>query len=293
MRGSRARIGFRAAAAATVVAAAAAGCSGGGGSTAAPTGTPTATASPTGTAAAAIQLVSDVMAKADAAGTVRIQGTVTSSSTGTMTVSGQEQYSPGLEMSMSMQVQGQTMSEVLIGTTFYMDYPALSAEMGGKPWGRIDLGKADGALGSLSSLANTARTYNPTTQLRALIATGQVSSFGTETVDGQQATHYQGKLTVSQMLDQAYGLTAAQTRQLKDTLQATGVTFELIDLWVGANQLPVEVKYVARSAAGQVSTDMQLSDWGKPVEIGAPPASQVFDMTGRLATAAASAATAG
>ena len=288
MKGSRARAGLRAAAVAAAVAAVAAGCSGGSG--AAPGATPTAPVpAPTGTVAETIALVADVMDKADTAGTVRIEGTVSSGTTGTMTLTGQEQYSPSLEMTMSMQAQGQTMSEVLIGTTFYMDYPALSAEMGGKPWGKIDLSKADGALGSLSALANTARTYNPTTQLQALIATGSVANFGPETVDGQQATHYQGKLYVSQLLGQAYGLTAAQTQQLRSTMQATGVTYELVDLWVGSNQLPVEVKYVAKSTAGQVSTDMHLSDWGKPVEIGAPPATQVFDMTGPLASAAASA----
>jgi hypothetical protein len=278
-----------AAAAAVAVLAGAAGCSGGGGNASATGTSSSSQGGVTGANSAAISLVSDVMDKAQTAGTVRIQGTITSATTGTMTMSGQEQYSPSLEMSMSMQVQGQTMSEVLIGDTVYLDYPALSSEMGGKPWGKIDLSEAGGSLGSLSTLAASARSYNPTTQLQAMIASGKVTDVGTQTLDNAQTTHYQGKLTVSQMLGTNSGLTAAQLSALKSTLAASGVTYELVDLWVGDENLPVEVKTVTQSASGQVSTDMKLTDWGRPVQIGAPPASQVFDLSSQLAKAQASA----
>jgi hypothetical protein len=287
MMGAKARVIGAAAVAAAALAAA--GCTGSTGGTVAAGATATGqSGAVTGANAAAMSLVSDVMNKAQAAGTVRMQGTVTTATTGTMDVSGEEQYSPSVEMSMSTQIQGQSLSEVLIGTTFYMDYPALAAEMGGKPWGEIDLAKAGGALGSLSSLANTARNYNPTTQLQALIASGRVADVGTQTVDGQQTTHYQGKLTVSQMAAQISGLTSAQLSTLKETLQASGITYELVDLFVPSSGLPVEVKYVSQSPGGQVSTDLHLSDWGAPVQIGAPPASQVFDLTSRLASSQAS-----
>lgn len=287
MMGTKARFGMGAAGAAVAVLAAA-GCSGGGGASSAGA-TSASHSGVTGADSAAISLVSDVMDRADTAGTVRIQGTITSATTGTMTMSGQEQYSPSLKMSMSMQIQGQTMSEVLIGSTVYLDYPALSAEMGGKPWGKVDLSEAGGSLGSLSALAASARNYNPTTQLQAMIASGKVTDVGTQTLDNAQTTHYQGKLTVSQMLGQSSGLTATQLNELKSTLAASGVTYELVDLWVGTDNLPVEVKTVTQSPSGQVSTDMMLSDWGKPVQIGAPPASQVFDLTSQLAKAQASA----
>jgi len=290
MRGTKARFGIGAAGAAVAALAAVAGCSGGG-SPAAATGspTPTPTATVTDANAAALALVSAVMDKANSAGTVRIQGTVTSATTGVMTMSGQEQYSPGLKMSMTMQVQGQSLSEVLIGSTFYMDYPELTAELGGKPWGEIDLSKANGALGSLSSLANTARNYNPTTQLQAMLASGRVANFGPVTVDGQQTTHYQGKIIVAQMQNEPSALTAGQLAALKAALQAASVTSEQVDLYLSADNVPVEVKSVSQSPSGQVSTDMFLSGWGKPVQIGAPPADQVFDLTTQVAKAQASA----
>jgi len=280
MMGRKARFGIGAAGAAAA-ALALAGCSGGGASPASATASGSSSATNTFTDAntAALALLSEVMDKANSAGTVRIQGTVTSATTGIMTLSGQEQYSPGLKMSMTMQVQDQSMSEVLIGSTFYMEYPQLSAELGGRPWGEIDLSKANGALGSLSSLATTARNYNPTTQLQALLASDRVVNFGPETVDGQ-------------LVDQPGGLTASQAASLKATLQAAGVTSEQVDLFLAADEVPVEVKSVSQSSSGQISTDMHLSGWGEPVQIGAPPANQVFDLTTQVAGAQASASAA-
>lgn len=289
---TKARFGIGAAAAVTA-ALAVSGCSGGGGGPAGANGTATAASGQS----AAMSLVSDVMSKASSAGTVKIQGTVSSANTGSLTLSGEEQYSPSVKLSLTMQIESQQMSEVLIGSTFYLDYPALSAQMGGKPWGRIDLAQAGGELGSLSTLADSAKNYNPTTQIEALIASGKVTKNGTATVDGVQATHYSGHLNAGDLLQQTAdnaGLTASQFKALQSTLQTAGISSESIDLWVGSDGLPVEIKYAAQStAAGEVDTDMHLSDWGKPVQIGAPPASQVFDLTTQMIKAQASASAGG
>jgi hypothetical protein len=298
MMGNKARLGIGAAAA-TAIVMAVAGCSGSN-SGAGASGTGAAgqnTGAAIGGDGAAMTLVSDVMNKAGSAGTVRISGTVTSAKGGTTSISGQEQYSPNLELSITSQVQGQSISEVLVGDVFYMNYPELSAEMGGKPWAKIDLSKANGSLGSLSSLFDSAKNLNPTTQIEALIASGNVTEVGTETVDGQQTTHYSGKLDAAQMLQQTSSnvhLTKSQLSQLKSALGTEGVTSETVNLWVGSGNLPVEVKYqIQSSAAGQISSDLHLSDWGKPVQIGAPPANEVYDMTSMMNGALASASAAG
>jgi hypothetical protein len=285
MMGRKARLGTGAATAALAVLAVA-GCSGSGsGSGAGGTGT-------TGDSAA-LSLVADAMNKADSAGTVKVTGTITAPGTSVpMTMTAEEQYSPSVEMSMSMQVEGQTMSEVLIGDVIYMDYPALSAELGGKQWAEIDLSKANGSLGSLSSLVSSAKNENPTTQISALVASGEVSKVGTATVNGQQTTHYSGTMTASQLLDTTTlgsHLTAAQLSNLKDTLQSGGVTSETVDVWIASTGLPVEMKYSAKTANGAIGGDLFMSDWGAPVSVGAPPAAEVYNMTDQLSKAAASA----
>lgn len=296
MMGKKARLGI-CAATATLAAVAVAGCSGSGGSG----GTNAAGGTAAGSGdSAAISLVADAMNKADSAGTVKVTGTMTAPGMSSpMTINAEEQYSPSVAMSMSLQIEGQTLSEILVGNVIYMDYPALSAELGsGKQWMEINLAKVT-SLGSLSSLLDSARNDNPTTQIAALVASGSVTKVGTETVQGQQTTHYAGDLDASQLLsagNTASNLTPSQLSSLKDEIKSAGVSTVKVDLWVASDGLPVEEKYSEKTTAGTVVGDLYMSDWGAPVSVGAPPASEVTDMTSQInaqASATASPAAAG
>ena len=281
MSGQHKRIGIGAGVAA-LAALAVAGCSGHGGSSAAPR-----PGTVSGGDGAAIALVADAMDQAGKADTVKITGTMVASGQNAMTadLSAQEEYRPELEMSMSIGAGGQNISDVLVGSTIYLQYPGLSTMTQGKPWAKIDLTKAGGAVGSLSTIPNQAKNYDPTTQLSALLASGDVSKVGQETVDGQQTTHYSGTLTSAQVLalgtSQAH-LTADQVAQLQTEFKTAGIKSEAIDLWIGADKLPVEIKILQQASTTSVKMDMHLSDWGAKVNIGAPPADQVFDLTGKL-----------
>ena len=296
MMGKKARLGI-CAATATLAAVAVAGCSGSGGSGGTNAGGGTAAGSGD---SAAISLVADAMNKADSAGTVKVTGTMTAPGMSSpMTINAEEQYSPSVAMSMSLQIEGQTLSEILVGNVIYMDYPALSAELGsGKQWMEINLAKVT-SLGSLSSLLDSARNDNPTTQIAALVASGSVTKVGTETVQGQQTTHYAGDLDASQLLsagNTASNLTPSQLSSLKDEIKSAGVSTVKVDLWVASDGLPVEEKYSEKTTAGTVVGDLYMSDWGAPVSVGAPPASEVTDMTSQInaqASATASPAAAG
>jgi LppX_LprAFG lipoprotein len=285
MMGNKARLGICAATAA-LAAVAVAGCSGSGSSSSGSGAAGSGGAKAGSGSSAAISLVADAMNKAAAAGAVKVTGTMTAPGMSTpMTFNAQEQYSPSLAMSMSLQVQGQTLSEILVGDVIYMDYPALSAELGGgKQWMEIDLSKAT-SFGSVSSLLDSARNENPTTQIAALVASGDVSKVGTATVQGQQTTHYAGTLDASQVVSASgavSGLTATQLSSLKSELQSVGVTSVKIDLWVASNGLPVEEKYAEQTSAGAVAGNLYMSDWGAPVSVGAPPASEVTNVTNQL-----------
>lgn len=278
---SKLRLGIGTGLAVTAVAAVLAGCSG------STTGKSTTGGTGIGGSlnGSAISLVADAMNKANSAGTVRVTGTISAAGT-TLTLDAHEQYSPTLEMSMDMQGTGMTMSEIFIGDKLYMKYPQLSAQFGGKPWLEIDLSGAGGTLGSLSSLINSARNENPTTTLSALVASKEVSKVGTETVQGQQTTHYSGTLNADQFLQNSAvtsQLSSAQADQLKSMLKAGGVTSEKIDVWVASNGLPVQLKSAVHStSAGEADITMDMSDWGTPVQVSAPAADQVTDITSQM-----------
>jgi len=288
MSGAHRRIGIGAGIA-TLAALAVAGCSGGSGNGSANPGAGHLPGGGSGAVSngAAISLVADAMDQAGKADTVKMTGTMTTSgqSAVTATLTAQEQYSPDLEMSMSIGANGQDISDVLVGTTVYLKYPALSAMTDGKPWAKIDLSKAGGAIGSLSSILDQARNYNPTTQLSALLAAGGITEVGREAVDGQQTTHYAGTLTADQVLalgtSEAH-LTPDQIKLLQNEFKTAGLKSETVDAWVNADNLPVEIKVLQKAASSSTNMDMHLSDWGAKVNIGAPPADQVYDLTAKL-----------
>ena len=266
-----------------------AGCSGGG--TSSPHSSSAAATASNSADAAVLSAVAASMNKADAAGTVTISGTTASGTDGAATLAGQVEFSPVPQMSMTSKLEGQTLSTIFVGTLVYLNYPALSAELGGKPWAEIDLSKAS-ALGALSPIPLSTVTYNPVNSIAALVASGAVTKVGTASVDGQQTTHYRGTLNASQLPQKSGSvahLTAAQLSSLTQVLQQSGTSSETVDLWVGANGLPVEVKSVARTLDSETTSDLHLSGWGQAVKIGAPPSSEVYDMTGQLASAGASA----
>jgi len=269
---------------------AAAGCTGGG------TPGPHSTAAK-GTSGdpAALSAVAAAMNKADAAGTVTMTGTTSSGTDGNAALTGQVEFSPASELSMTSRLKDQSLSTIFVGTSVYLNYPSLSAVLGGKPWAKIDLSKAS-ALGALSPIPVSTVTYDPVSSIAALVASGAVTEVGTASVDGQQTTHYRGTLTTSQLSQQsgsATRLTAAQLSALTQTLQQSGTSSETVDLWVGANGLPVEVKSVAQALIGETTSDLHLSEWGQAVKIGVPPSSEVYDMTKQLTSASASASASG
>jgi LppX_LprAFG lipoprotein len=216
--------------------------------------------------------------------TVKVHGTI-SSPQGNGTLDAQEQFGNNIEMSMNMGIAGMQISEIWLGNDLYMKIPALSAELGGKPWAKIDL-SAMGSLGSsIQQLADSAKNTDPTQQLQPLLASGDVKKVGTETVDGVQTTHYSGTVdpaTAFSSSQAAKNLTPDQIAQLKSMLSNSGVSNEKIDVWFASDGLPVEETISMNTNAGAEKVDLHLSGWGQPVSITAPPADQVTDSSSLL-----------
>jgi hypothetical protein len=243
-----------------------------------------------GSAARSLQLspaayIKATLSKTSGVKTVHVDGTITAAGAD-LKLDGQEQFGNKVQLSLNLSVAGQSLSEILIGDTFYMKVPQLASGLGGKPWAKFSLSSL-GSLGStFKSLIDSAKNTDPSVQLQPLLASGDVHKVGTETVDGVQADHYSGTLDPATAFDslQAKGnLTPDQIAQLKSLTKAGGVTDETIDVWVAPDSnLPVRLVSSADSTAGTVKVDLHLSDWGKPVSITAPPADQVGDLSSLL-----------
>lgn len=237
--------------------------------------------SPGPAAAAAIQAA---MAKASADKTVRITGSITSPAGGGR-LDGQERFGDPAEMSMHLNVAGQDITELLVGGELYMKDQMLSAELGGKPWIKLSLAQTGSAGSAVTRMLASGEGTDPARQLEPLLASGDLAKVGTETVDGVRADHYHGTLDPATALDSSQAsknLAPAQLAQLKSLMKAGGVTGESVDVWVGADGLPVRETVSTTTAAGLVKTDLHLAHWGEPVSFAAPPADQVSDMSSMM-----------
>jgi hypothetical protein len=286
------RIGLTAGAAAIGLAAIA-GCTSSGGS-----GNAGGSATGGNGGSGAVQLspaafIKAALTKASNDKTVHVKGTITSDGVnGTMDA--QEQFSPSLAMSVTMNTSQFDISEILVGDTIYMKMPQLSSMLGGKPWAEFKLSAAGGSLGStLQSLLDSTKNTDPTQQLQPLLASGDVHKVGTETVDGVQADHYSGTVDPATAFDSsaaAKNLTPDQIAQLKSLMKSSGITSETIDVWIAtSDSLPVrESVSSSTSKSGAFKVDMHMSDWGKPVSITAPPADQVTDISSMMGSGSTS-----
>ena len=91
---------------------------------------------------------------------------------------------------------------------------------------------------------------------------------GSERIDGTQTTQYRIKVDTRKVLAKTLGDDAMSTGPLTENLPKT-MTY---DIWVGDDDsLPRRIEYSMQGS----SMTMELSDWGEPVDIKAPPASQV------------------
>jgi hypothetical protein len=170
----------------------------------------------------------------------------------------------------------------------YMDMPFLAGKLPeGKTWIELDLTKAASAAGiNLSQLSSLDQT-DPDQFLEYLRASsGDVSTVGSETLDGVPTTHYRATLQLSSILDR---LPSSEQAAAKTALEKLGgVSGIPVDVWVDGQgrvrriQMSIDIGSpaggVAGTAGGSSNTiTIDFTSYGPIPPIVPPPASEVFD----------------
>ncbi|WP_067812232.1 hypothetical protein [Actinomadura kijaniata] len=177
-------------------------------------------------------------------------------------------------------VAGQTvpgMEMRLVGDAMYMKMPQMAARNGGKPWARISLDAVGQAAGGVNyrQLLDQAKQQSPADQVKMFTTSKDVQQVGTETVDGVRTTHYKGTYNPQEALTKL----DPQSRQaMERTYAQLGTTAIPFDLWVGDDSLPRKMTMSMQTAMGTMSTTALYRDYGKPIQVAVPPASEVGDM---------------
>ncbi len=164
------------------------------------------------------------------------------------------------ELTLSAPAFGGNIRLVVVHNVLYLN---LGQPTGGK-FARVRLGNANTPVGSMMS--QLLGLVDPARSLRAMTA-GMVSltTVGTEQVDGVTTTHYRIEVDTRKVLA-AHGLgelPGVSAAQLPATLR--------YDVWIGNDQL---LRRVTFALGPMLSMVIDLSAWGQPVTISAPPPGQ-------------------
>ena len=122
-----------------------------------------------------------------------------------------------------------------------------------------------------------------------LSAGGKLTRTSREELNGQQTTHYSARVDTNKIADSQQD---PQLKQLMEMVARSGVNNYPIDIWVNNDNLPVRFttkvpqpdvsgvtgKQAKAPKIGPTTVTITYSDWGKPVQIKAPPANQVGEL---------------
>lgn len=213
---------------------------------------------------------------------------------GDMTMSGVMGWDPTV---MDMTMEGSALAAAGSGVqqtrmiwqdnVMYMDLGAeAAADMGGKRWIKLDLAAAaeasgDEALAKQMTSGLESMNQNPVDQLAMLLDSPSLKHVGTEKIDGVEADHYKGTLTVKEMMESNESLdvlTAEERKELLDSMDEAGIEGYDTEVWVDEKDLPVRMDVTIESPEGDIDMSMKLSDYGAKAEVEVPPASETTDL---------------
>ncbi|MFD4569681.1 hypothetical protein ACFWOX_35700 [Streptomyces sp. NPDC058467] len=227
----------------------------------------------------------------DGADSAKVESTTSMGSLMSMKSTGAMGWGDGLVGDMTITYTGGTMAETMrqagstsmqaryLSDAYYAKMGETFAQQaGGKHWiryGYDDLAKLGGGSGAL--LKDQMQTNSPNQSVKLLLASGDVQKVGTESVRGEQTTHYAGTVNVSDLAAKSSHLTASQLADLKKQFTQAGITTEQIDIWVNGDDLLVKAASKGELASGTMSSTTYYSDYGVKVQTQVPPASDTTD----------------
>ena len=202
----------------------------------------------------------------------------------TITGQGEGRFDGGnTAMRMSMTTSGIDEQVLYVGNKIYLQVPEEYRDQltSGKPWGRFpetsDFSKLMGAA--------QAEQNDPRQAYQQIQQAGTITRSAQESFDGKPVTHYWIDLDVAKSIDR---LKQAGFQQAQ--LDALGGKVKTVpmQLWLDEDLRPVQVSEdmgeLLRAAGAPASAQdmkmtMKYTDWGIPVDVQAPPADEVGDIT--------------
>ncbi len=198
-----------------------------------------------------------------------------------------------MEMSMPA-VEGRSLGEIEMvydGLVLYMKFPpAMAEEFGDKPWVKMDTGQMmrESTGVDMSSLAQG--SGNPSDALAYLRGAGTATEeIGTETLRGEETTHYRTTIDAEAMIEGADESAREEARKLAEILGDQSIP---ADVWldeegrmrkmsysVDPSKMKLSEPIPDEMAGARLEFTFELYDFGTPVDVTIPPADQTTDFS--------------
>jgi hypothetical protein len=181
--------------------------------------------------------------------------------------------------------RGEEVFDLSKSPVIYMRFPFMTRALpGSKPWIRIDLEQLGQRVGLDFGALMQSSQSNPAQQLDYLRSvSGDLKELGKENVGGVETTHYRGTVDLD---DYEKLVPKDQQESMRKTIQQLektmgGVSTYPVDVWVDSADRVRRMAFDMKSETpqGTVTTSMQmdLSDFGAPVNVELPAKSQTMD----------------
>ncbi|MGB3444263.1 MAG: hypothetical protein WBA97_36450 [Actinophytocola sp.] len=183
-------------------------------------------------------------------------------------------------MSMDVTTPEGSMSMVLLDDVFYLKLPQELEP--GKPWLKIDTNDDNPISKALGGITEqVSKNADPRATLEQFEKAGEITDTKEEELNGKPTTHYTIAVDVKKMAanQEDPALKAAMDQAIK-----SGMTDFPVEVWIDENDLPARVTMdtpTPNPATGKtepVKMQVDYTDWGKPVDITAPPAGEIAKM---------------
>jgi hypothetical protein len=170
----------------------------------------------------------------------------------------------------------------LVDKVAYVNLPFLASKLpSGKSWLKLDLA----SLASSAGLGSVDQA-DPQQYLQQLLASNNTQKVGTDTIDGEQMTHYRTTIDPASRLGEVPAKLRAEARKALRELGTKGIP---ADVWVDAQGLlrreTVSLAFGRALHGATMSMTMNLRDFGTAVDVTAPPADETFDATSLVPSA--------
>ena len=206
---------------------------------------------------------SEVIKAQTAAKTAHIQASINAQGQ-KMTMSGDMQMAKddvAFDLTMAGASLGGGAQLILADRVIYLKMPGLTQT---DKYVKIDIGDSSNPMAKMFD--QMLGQLDPSRTFRAFEGITTLKKVGTQEIDGVETTHYSVKVDTQKAL-QAQGMAGqVPPGQLPKTLT--------YDVWVDGDHLVRRMTMDIQST----NVDMSFSRWGEPVDIKAPPASQIASM---------------